>query len=55
MTTSIKKSIIKFTLNKSYKNTANNMNLNYLITPCKPPACSNITTHHKNKNHHHDI
>ena len=30
-----------------------NINLNYLITPCKPPACSNITTHHKINFQHH--
>ena len=30
-----------------------NMNLNHLITPCKPPACSNITTHHKINFQHH--
>ena len=28
------------------KNTPN-ISLNHLITPCKPPACSNTTTHHK--------
>ena len=28
------------------KNTSN-LNLNHLITLCKPPACSNTTTHHK--------
>ena len=30
-----------------------NMNLNYLITPCKPLACSNTTTHHKINHKHH--
>ena len=30
-----------------------NMNLNFLITPCKPPTCSNITTHHKINFQHH--
>ena len=34
------------------KNTSN-MNLNHLITPCKPPACSNTTTHHKTNHRHH--
>ena len=24
-----------------------NINLNHLITICKPPVCSNSTTHHK--------
>ena len=33
------------------KNTSN-MNLNHLITPCKPPACSNTTTHHKTNHRH---
>ena len=36
-------------------NKHHNMNLNHLITPCKPPACSNTTTHHKNNYQHHDI
>ena len=35
------------------KNTLN-MNLNHLITPCKPPACSNTTTHHKTNHKHHN-
>ena len=30
-----------------------NMNLNHLITPCKPLACSNTTTHHKSNHKHH--
>ena len=34
------------------KNTPN-MNLNHLITTCKPPACSNTTTHHKTNFQHH--
>ena len=34
------------------KNTPN-VNLNHLITPCKPPACSNTTTHHKSNYKHH--
>ena len=34
------------------KNTSN-MYLNHLITPCKPPACSNTTTHHKSNFQHH--
>ena len=34
------------------KNTPN-MNLNQLITPCKPPGCSNTTTHHKTNFQHH--
>ena len=34
------------------KNTPN-MYLNYLITPCKPPVCSNTTTHHKTNFQHH--
>ena len=34
------------------KNTPN-MNLNHLITPCKPPACSNTTTHHKTNYKYH--
>ena len=34
------------------KNTSN-MNLNHLITPCKPPAYSNTTTHHKTNHKHH--
>ena len=29
------------------------MNLNHLITPCKPPACSNTTTHDKTNHKHH--
>ena len=33
------------------KNTPN-MNLNHFITPCKPPACSNTTTHHKTNFQH---
>ena len=33
------------------KNTPN-MNLNHFITPCKPPACSNTTTHHKTNHKH---
>ena len=36
MNTSIKKSIIKFTLKKNYKNTSNNMNLNHLIDLLAP-------------------
>ena len=28
------------------------MNLNHLITPCKPPTCSNTTTHHKSNFQH---
>ena len=35
------------------KNTLN-MYLNHLIIPCKPPACSNITTHHKTNHKHHN-
>ena len=35
------------------KNTPN-MNLNHLITPCKPPTCSNIITHHKTNHKHHN-
>ena len=34
------------------KNTPN-MNLNHLITPCKPPTCSNTTIHHKTNHKHH--
>ena len=34
------------------KNTPN-MNLNYLITLCKPPAYFNTTTHHKTNHKHH--
>ena len=34
------------------KNTPN-MYLNYLITPCKPPACSNTIYHHKSNFQHH--
>ena len=34
------------------KNTPN-MYLNHLITPCKPPAYSNTTTHHKTNFQHH--
>ena len=30
------------------------MNLNHLIIPCKPPACSNTTTHHKTNHKHHN-
>ena len=30
-----------------------NMNSNHLITPCKPPDCSNRTTHHKTIHKHH--
>ena len=30
-----------------------NMNLNHLITPCKPPACSNTITHYKTNHKHH--
>ena len=30
-----------------------NIYLNHLITPCKPPACSNKTTHHKTNFQHH--
>ena len=29
-----------------------NINFNHLITPCKPPACSNTTTHHKTNHRH---
>ena len=36
----------------AYSNTPN-MNLNHLITPCKPSACSNTTTHHKTNFQHH--
>ena len=35
------------------KNTPN-ISLNHLITPCKPPACSNRTTHHKTNHKHHN-
>ena len=35
------------------KNTPN-MNLNHLITPCKPPTCSNTTTHHKTNHKYHN-
>ena len=35
------------------KNTPD-LNLNHLITPCKPPACSNTTTHHKTNHKHHN-
>ena len=35
------------------KNTLN-MNLNYLITPCKPLACSNTITHHNTNHKHHN-
>ena len=28
------------------------MNLNHLIIPCKPPTCSNTTTHHKTNYQH---
>ena len=35
------------------KNTTN-MNLSYLITPCKPLACFNATTHHKTNFQHHN-
>ena len=31
-----------------------NMNFNHLITPRKPPACSNTTTHHKINHKHHN-
>ena len=31
-----------------------NMYLNHLITPCKPPACFNTTTHHKTNRKHHN-
>ena len=34
------------------KNT-HNISLNYLITTCKPPTCSNTTTHHKSNFQHH--
>ena len=34
------------------KNTPN-MNLNHLITPYKPPTCSNTTTHHETNHKHH--
>ena len=34
------------------KNTPN-MYLSHLITPCKPPACSNTTIHHKFNFQHH--
>ena len=37
---------------KRMKNTSN-INLNQLITPCKPPACSNTTTHHKTNFQYH--
>ena len=37
---------------KRMKNTSN-LNLNHLITPCKPPACSNTTTHHKTNFQYH--
>ena len=30
-----------------------NISLHHIITPCKPPACSNTTTHHKNNFQHH--
>ena len=32
-----------------------NINLYHLITSCKPPACSNTTTHHKTNYQHHNI
>ena len=35
------------------KNTPN-MNLNHLITPCKPPTCSNTTTHYKTNYKYHN-
>ena len=31
-----------------------NISLNHLITPCKLPTCSNITTHHKTNHKHHN-
>ena len=31
-----------------------NISLNHLIIPCKPPACSNITTCHKSNHKHHN-
>ena len=34
------------------KNTPN-ISLNYLITLCKPPACSSTTTHHETNFQHH--
>ena len=34
------------------KNTPN-ISLKHLITPCKPPACSNTTTYHKINHKHH--
>ena len=30
-----------------------NISLNHLIRPCKPPACSNTTTHYKTNFQHH--
>ena len=33
---------------------APNMNLNHLITPCKPPTRSNTTIHHKTNHKHHN-
>ena len=35
------------------KNTPN-ISLTHLITPCKPPACSNTTYHHKTNFQHHN-
>ena len=39
-----------FAINKKH---SQYMYLNHLITPCKPPACSNTTTHHKTNFQHH--
>ena len=39
---------------RDFDNHAPNINLNHLIIPCKPPACSNTTTHHKTNHKHHN-
>ena len=51
--------ILFITFNQQYsftfaklKNTSN-ISLNHLIIPCKPPASSNTTTHHKTNFQHH--